>query len=399
MAMKRKAQDKPKPQQPKYLDDDHTSWLIRDVRMAAHIEEEQIGAIAEGALLAAEQVQDTRIALLENPQPSELEIIMNILITVALESTVAGALLPALLKRSWLGNWKAKTTTRIKLYNTKKTELAKANKNFTDSVLRMNNLHLNPPNLQKETMTKVCMNAMEDAAESLQKLTAAEIGAAEVFAVDRHTALLHKGLEFTVFNQQNIAAVEQGIGAGYLASQVPRTEAGELLLKGSSPGVSLIMEIYQWATDARLAHRADHEFDEYLLRLGDVTPELAQEIESKLGGGGSSEIGILRQEMMMFSEAVIWARLYQKKKSVDFKSSGVKATYQVIDAPNQLYEYWETRFKDAVVKYKKMEPYNWDKQPPVHKKVLISEYFIKINMKTSDAVEFADKALKQAKSG
>jgi hypothetical protein len=149
----------------------------------------------------------------------------------------------------------------------------------------------------------------------------------------------------------NVAAAAKAV-----RDAASKREAAREVVPANSPGVAIVGEAMTYAAQTRLALRIRHARTEALVRAGAFTPaDLGLVAEAfdcgdlsvdGREGGPPIELGQLRNQYLLMSEAVIWARLhgFVPNKSPDLLST----QGGFANIPLELSAYWRERFPELV---------------------------------------------------
>lgn len=315
------------------------------VRESAAVQEARLDAFLDGAILAAEQVQDVRIAVVE--QPAELEgwkFWLDIAITLALESNLAGKIVNRLTKAVFTPVVRSnalflrlpKSPAGQELVKVAKTRSAPRRKGAAprytfDSVLKEGTRSL-PGTASKESL---------------------KLYGASVRAFVNWTADLDLG---NAIAQAANKVRESGL-----------PKRNDPLVVTNSAGVNILTQAQDYARASRLGIRIRHARFEAFVRGEAALPDLATIVEGVDWQALPSEDGAetlgpslaeLRSKYALLLEALIWARLhgFALKNPQDRGGAGVPRIAANEDQPypdvkRPLQDYWFSRFRQPVAAF------------------------------------------------
>jgi hypothetical protein len=326
--------------------DELTEEVAFQVRQSRAVQLARVEAYLDAVVLAAEQVQDTRLRLLEEPAAvSGWEAAGSILLSFALDSTIAGKLL-------------AKTAQVI----------------FTP-VLRMNSVFRALPKsadgqrLMDQARRLARMNeptapfgVARGAGLAAQRIYSGRAPSAQTFAAvlqggaggrpglkalgSENVVLYHAWLEAVVNGssdaEKNLTAVAKAVRqAANTTFTAPPPSAAD------SPPVALRAAAYEYASVTRLGVQIQHDRLETLVRGGQIEPAgLGAVVDlcawQELDG---LRLSATRRDLALLFEAIIWARLYAFKRPYLPRVTG---SHTYLDIDDRLSEYWFGRFATLV---------------------------------------------------
>lgn len=377
------------------LSEDDKKQLISEVRAAGYMMELLVSAHVEGAILGAEQVQDMRITHLENPVASNLDIALQVIFIVAL-GIVLPAVLPAVVGSHFLAQWIRASKMRYAFFNANKGVQSKI-RNYTGKTTAKNIAKAPQTQRVSEELPKAFVEAVinVDSKVAPKDLSLTSTAwRAYIFSVESIEKTLPK-----LSNDNARTVIDAGTP---IVNKVVASPVLPDFSLTASPGVSFLTEMYDWATHWKIAVRAAYDSMELMLLLCDeVTVESANDIRATICRYDELDVTSARHEMMLLSEAMIWARIYNPKtiKSRVGPSTGrsVMADKPVSrwklempdDKTGRLYEYFIKRFGALVARFRKTDYGKWKRDIRTNKDsrdLDFAEYFKTLN-------EAADKAL------
>jgi hypothetical protein len=325
--------------------DELVEQVCLHVRQSAAVQEARIDAFLDGAILAAEQVQDVRIAVLE--QPAELEgwkFWLDIAITLALESNLAGKLVNQLTKALFTPVVRSNALFLLLPKSQAGQDLVKVAKARSVPGRKGASPRYTFDSVLKEGTRKLPGTASK---ESLK------LYGASVRAIVNWTADLDFG-----------NAVAQ---AANKARESGRPRRNDPLVVTNSPGVSILTQAQDYARASRLAIRIRHARFEAFVRSEAALPDLATIVEGVDWQALPSEdaadtlgpsLAELRSKYALLLEELIWARLhgFALKNPQDRAGAGVPRVRADEDQPypdvnRQLQNYWFSRFRESVAAF------------------------------------------------
>jgi hypothetical protein len=285
--------------------------LLR-VRQYAFLQVERTQAFVDGAILAAEQVQDKRLDLLEQgPELTVTEVIFDILLTIALESTIAGKVLAGITKKL------LKTAlSSVRVFSVlPKFALSERGQN----IKWLSQL------MKVRGGKQVARNTIKKFLTPSNELTIAQY--------NRTLQVLYQGGSNV---EQNLAAVAKGAKASY-----PLTQS-RILTVGDSVSVSILSAAQVYACQQRLAIFLSHSTFEMWLRLDLVDIEDMEMLcKSEITDEEATSINTLRDQYKLLFEAAIWTKLF----GLDTDETKVLVNQgELFGVPNKHLNYWLDRF-------------------------------------------------------
>lgn len=354
------------------------SQLIEDlvflIRQSCYIQLARVDAYLDGVVLAAEQVQDTRIRLLETPpEVTGWEFFGNILLTFMLESTIGGRFLADVTKRFF---------TPILRQN----EIFMALPKPADSVaLKQQVEKLTRMSIpDRGSFSKIRNNILPKSADK----TGLQVLGPE--NVQLYHASLEALIQGTEAAQTNLAAAAKAIREGW---QQPKPTSPPSLGATDSTGVAILAAAQHYASLTRLGIQVRHARIEALVRGQKVIPaDLVsitdafgwEDLELDLNGRKiMCDLSDIRCRYKLLFEAVIWARLYSfdynQKMPHLFQN---KAEFEGI--PANLSNYWLKRFGPSVDTWNETQetfPGSFYEAHPSNQIRYLREYFWEITKK------------------
>lgn len=283
---------------------------------AVHLERAQV--IVDGATLAGEQVQDTRLTLLErDPEVTTHAIILDLFVSLALESTVAGKILGA-----------ATRTILKPLLGTRA-----AFETLPKSAYGLDLLEVNRPSpaWRKET---------REAASRMVKAILRQDVDSGTFAVYHKTlAAVARGSPETEQNLNALIKVTSEASAQYVKKGLPFSAQ-------DSPGVSIRSAAMAFASTNRLDVARRHARFEALARSGALSVnQLASLTDAFAWDDMPEHLSILRERYKLLYEATMWAKISGFDRVGGHLSYSGTGELKGVDP--RLLRYWRQRFADA----------------------------------------------------
>jgi hypothetical protein len=326
--------------------DELTEEVVFQVRQSRAVQLARIEAYIDAVVLAAEQVQDTRIRLLEEPVAvSGWEAAGSILLSFALDSTIAGKLLAKAAQVIF---------TPVLRMNSVFRALPKSadGQRLMDQARRLARMNEPaPPSGRSRGPGLPAQRIYSGRAPSAQTFGAVLQGGAGgqpgLKALGKENVVLyHAWLEAVVQGgssaEKNLTAVAKAMRqAANTVFTAPPPSATD------SPAVALRAAAYEYASVTRLGVQVQHDRFETLVRGGQLEPAGLGAIVDlcawqELDG---LALGAMRRDFALLFEAIIWARLYGFKRPLDPRVTN-NETYLGID--ERLSEYWFARFATLV---------------------------------------------------
>jgi hypothetical protein len=283
---------------------------------------ERIQAHLDGAVLAAEQVQDKRLEVLERgPEVSGTAVLFEFAITLILESPLAAKFL--------------QKATKIIFTGVIKRRIAAAEGRLLAAELRRRTSQLR---LVRQTRWP----------SVVQRLEAARIADLDISRIADELKTLHASFDTLgsgSWRDYLIGAVKGARAAGaMMGKEQPHGDPSD------TPGVRILSMVQSYAANHRLANRIDIADFEFWLRSGLVAVEDVRNIFA----WSSLDIGLegIRDEAKRYYEVLIWSiLLWQQAKIYKEGMTGrsLSAAEQVFGnlgdhVPYHLLRYWLYRF-------------------------------------------------------
>jgi hypothetical protein len=325
--------------------DDLVEQVCLHVRQSAAVQEARLDSFLDGAILAAEQVQDVRIAVLE--QPAELEgwkFWLDIAITLALESNLAGKLVNQLTKALFTPVVRSNALFLLLPKSPAGQDLVKVAKARSIPRRKGASPRYTFDSVLKEGTRKLPGTASK---ESLK------LYGASVQAFVNWTADLDLG-----------NAVAQ---AANKARESGRPRRNDPLVVTNSAGVNILTQAQDYARASQLGVRIRHARFEAFVRGEAALPDLATIVEGvdwqALPREDSSEtlgpsLAELRSKYALLLEALIWARLHgfalknpQNRAGAGVPRLAASEEQPYPDVNRQLQDYWFSRFRQPVAAF------------------------------------------------
>jgi hypothetical protein len=306
--------------------------FVEQVRQSAAVQEARADVLLEGAMLAAEQVQDVRIAVLEEPtEMTATEFWVEVALTVIIESNLASKLLAA-------------TTKKI----------------FTP-VVRSNALFLLLPKSAQGRELAAAGKVFEEVAGSGRSVLRDGIAKLPGTASKDSLKLYHAAIQQLVTASSQVDLAKTAVKVtNQVARAKNRPRANRPLAASDSAGVAVLHGALEYASATRLGIRfalagleravwTATRFDD-LAAVGVVVDweDLTDPQERETFSQG---LAVLRKETARFLEALIWGRMYgfadaQRQPGVTSNPAiGSDATAPFTGVKKPLQTYWRDRFQ------------------------------------------------------
>lgn len=255
------------------LSQDEKKRFILSIRLSCQWQLARMQALRDGATLAAEQVQDVRLQLLEEGPETDIgQFLVAALVTVALESSVAGLLA---------------TTLSSKVLQ---------------PLLRT--IHWSPE-FEKEMLARVLPSSGLSFAK---RMNAANVTGFTV----RERWLRYEAFVNWLGSseaQNELVALMKGTFAGTQTLQPDKTPLPSSL----SAGTSLLAEIQEWSTTHVLAIQQRHALLEAWLVDFTTNGKELQQVTQSLDSGDITDLSMIRHNWRLICEACIWSSLYSEQ--------------------------------------------------------------------------------------
>jgi hypothetical protein len=337
--------------------------IIVTVRASVHEELERHQALVDAVTLAAEQVQDKRIELLESPPPVKGgELVVSVLLTVALESNLVGKVVASC---------------------TKKVLLAALKRN---AVFKM---------LPKSQAGQELVTGAKRAFGSK--------GTGDAFAAWRKfgDAMLQRKLiddvkadDLSLYSKE-VAGFVAGAGSEVVPFAKGAREASRALAKqgpaaldaSDTTGTALRIAAMDYASNQKAYDLAHLAVFEGAIRS---TPITSQHVEILKDTFGLEFLGLkpwqIRNDLRILFEAVIWARLHNFNRKVGPRVFINDPEGKIEGIDPRLAKYWQVRFAEAVKRWgkevKRGTAVDYDSQTPGTQSAMVQHYFFDIADKT-----------------
>jgi hypothetical protein len=333
------------------------------VRNSRDVQVARIDVILEAAILAAEQVQDVRIARFETPpEVTFKEFAAEVLISIVLDTPLAGKLLAAatklifssVLKKASVFAQYAEGPLADKIKADAKNAIGRLRgRSFTTSldlpdeeVLRRWRRWKDPANRWQQTL-RVLEAGSEFGSSASPRLSNVDPGQLQTY---------HRLLQALTTASSDVEKTLTGMAKATVkgAQKWPQLEA---LKASDSAGVTIISRVQQYAVRSRLAVHIMHNEFELALRRQMLIPNAEQYVEILQSCGYdafvlkvdqenvSANLDELRDGYRYIFEAVIWSHLFS---FVSPKPEINETEEQYKDVPKQFTDYWFERFGLAV---------------------------------------------------
>lgn len=327
---------------------------VEFIRRSQQIQLERLQCLADGALLAAEQVQDVRLDLLEKgPEVDTTSVIVDLVIGCVLDSSIPGRIMK---------HFASTTCKRL---------------------------------IARSAILKVDGKAVWAQTKEEYQFIKTFIGSKELYATiteemsgDRylkHAKAWRKLAELA----SNSDVQKDVVAAGKTVRNAGKTKfvTKDLVVNGDTPGVSLLGSIAEYVSTNRLLVQLQYQRMETFVRLGFMTGDEARQFLTLAEFEPlESPLKSIRDSAKLFFEAVIWASI--------FKFEDLWGRYSARDGlkgiDSRLVNYWLKRFGSDVTSWnnalgtqgrramKVNEIRQWNDLDRLQKQAELGRYFIQI---------------------
>jgi hypothetical protein len=348
--------------------------LIYLMKQSCAVQLARVDAYLDGIVLAAEQVQDIRIKLLETPkEQTGWQILGEVALTFALESTIAGKLLRAASKaifRPVLSQHQVFSALPKQLLSVDGRTLSEAARGLRGTI---------GPSLSR---TVLKLGVHMSGTGGFAQWSRGDI------------TLYHNWLEALARGSD---AVGTNLTAALKAANEYRTQDSRApppsVGAQDSVGVGVLAAAQHYASVTRLGIQVRYAAFERLVRRNLCTDdELAyladlvswQDLELDVGGGRkiASNLGDLRRRYQLLYEALIWGRHFGFESPTGGGAEGrpgvLGERFKGID--KAFCDYWRTRFDENVDQFNadRGKNYKFTSMPVTQQLFDLREYFWKI---------------------
>ncbi len=288
------------------------------MRQYAFLQVERTQALVDGAILAAEQVQDKRLDLLEQgPELTVSEVLFDVFLTMALESSIAGKVLAGITKKLL-----KPALSSVRVF----------------SVLPKFALSERGRDLKWLSQTMKVWGGKQVARNTIKKFLTPS-NELTIAQYNRTLQVLYQGGSNV---EQNLTAIAKGGKAGAQQLLFHGRNPPPVLSFGDSVSVLILSAAQIYASQQRLAIFLSYSTFEMWLRLDLVEIEDMEMIcKSEITDEELTSINTLRDQYKLLYEAVIWTKLF----GLDTDLSKVIVNQgKLRGVPNEHLKYWLKRF-------------------------------------------------------
>lgn len=353
--------------------DELTEEIAFQIRQSRTIQLARVDAYLDGVVLAAEQVQDVRLSLLEEPTVvNGWEAAGSVLLTFALESTIAGKALAKVAKTIF---------TPVLRMNSVFRRLPKSadGHRLMEQARRL--ARMNDPGLSRVpgvAVERIYSRGSTGAQTFAAVLQAGAGGKGGLQALGKENIILyHAWLEAVI--RGGSASTEQNLTA--IAKSV--REARNRVFTAPSPGAAESKPVqvralaYDYASLTRTGIQYQHDRLETLVRGRHVEP-LGLEALAQLCSADDLNVRLIdiRKNYAVMFEALIWAQLYGCKRDqrpVSRGDGGFVFGAERVD--QRLQNYWLERFEPALAPRSGLSLDEWNKLSFSDQSVHLKRYF------------------------
>lgn len=323
--------------------DDYVEQVVLLVRQSAAVQEARVDAFLDGATLAAEQVQDVRLQLLETPaQVTGWELWAELGIVFLLESNLAGALIALGARKMFTPLVRSNALFLQLPKSAVGKELVATANNIADKVI-VSGTALT----RKSVLSRGFAGLPGTASKDSLKLYHASI-----------QRIVKLGSDVPISGGEFLTGVLQAVNKKRELAKGGRPPVDAVPLTDSA-GVVVLSAAQDYARNTRLAIQIRHARIESFVRREASIADLAVVIDvlgweplGAEGAGSAAELGLveLRNKYRLLLEALIWARLY------GFSAATPQIAVNDPDQPfrgikKDLQNYWRRRFQDLADVY------------------------------------------------
>jgi hypothetical protein len=353
------------------------------IRQSAIIQEARVDAFLDGIELAAEQVQEVRISMLEQPKEvTGWDILGAAMVEFVMESNLPGKLLKAAAKGIFSASLRRAALYAALPRGPQARELVEEARRVAERLGRMNaGRFASPWRPAGSVQGAIRGNQAAARATALEGALVTAKGKSPKDQRDIYHGIV-ESLAREAEAEQNYAAVGKAVREALGRARVPSRA-----LLGDTAGVSVRTAARDYAMRTRLALRTVHARVESEVRANWVSPDGVGLIadafsvgDLKLDEGNSgveASLADVRNGFLILFEAVIWARLYGfdpvAKTPLRVSNQGL---YKGVE--EKISEYWFKRFGPTVEAWKKergatVVPFATD--APANQAIYLQQYF------------------------
>lgn len=304
------------------LDVVQQALAIEFLHRSEQIQLERLQCITDGALLAAEQVQDVRLDLLEKgPEVSTQSVIVDLFIGLLLDSS-----LPGILMKGFANSVSKRMVRRYSLLL--EGERSKAAVLLKDPKF-IAKLYLREPNRSQN------IKIIED-------MLSKELKADEYM----RAADSWRNLAKVASNSDRIKDATAFLKAGHKASK-SNIDRKPLKIDGDTPGVSLLGAVQDFTANARLLVRFQYERMETVIKISGMSGEQVRDF-LRLAEFEPIEgtLKTIRDRCKLLFEGIIWAGLFK------FDTNNRKLRNDRLNGiDKRLTDYWLQRFGGEIQRW------------------------------------------------
>jgi hypothetical protein len=307
------------------------------VRQSAAVNEARAEPFLEGAVLAAEQVQDVRIAVLERPaELTATQFWTEVAITIIVDSNLASKLLSA------------------------------ATKAIFKPIVRINALFRVLPKSQLGRELSYAAKLADEVGMSGRSVIRNGILGLPGTASPDALKLYHSGVQLLVTSGSKLDIAKAAVKVVNQVARPKNQPRSNRPLGGpDSAGVAVLHSAMEYAAATRLGIRFAHAAIERVVWTTDSYDDLtaiANEVDwgdltdPKESDAFQAGLTVIRKEATRFFEALIWSRMYafsvaNRPGAVNNPRISSNTTYPFPDVKPDLQNYWHDRFQSDADAY------------------------------------------------
>ena len=360
--------------------DELTEEIVFQIRQSRAVQLARVQAYLDGLVLAAEQVQDVRLKHQETPPAvSGWEAAGSLLLTFALDSTIAGKLL-------------AKTAqvifTPILRMNSVFRALPKSTdgKQLVEQALKL--AQLNHPfrydglSASAKRLLPSFRRVSEARAQTISAVLQGGAGGVPgLKALDKQNVVLYHAWLDAVIKANSASEKNFTAAAKTVRAAAKMSLESAPLPTGNSPGVDLRAAAYDYATVTSLGIQFQHDRFETLVRGRNIEPAALEklialfqweDLDTPEGAAAAAALSRCRREFALLFEAIIWARLYGFKRPY---APAVTNNLSYLGIDQRHSDYWLERFASAVAPRWNISVDKWKAQSTERRLFQLREYY------------------------
>jgi hypothetical protein len=315
--------------------DDLVERIALLIRQSAAVQEARCDILLDAAVLAAEQVQDVRLNVIETPaEISGWEIWTEIAIGFLIDSKLPGKALSALTRK------------------------------VVGQAVKTNTLFFALPKSEEgRELAFYAKNVFRDSARSVLRsgLPALKLpGLSDKDGLNLYHAALR------LFVSEGSKTYEDLLNAAVKAAnakrKAPKPQQNDPIPVSDSAGVAILSAAQDYARASRLGIRVRHAALEAYVRRGAQPTDLALVVETVSWDGLDDaeqkgelqSLTVARDKYRLLLEGLIWARLYDFREAPPSSASNppILVNKDTFDGPkDRLQQYWRGRFQAAADQY------------------------------------------------